>query len=290
MDLKQMEYFKTIVDTGSINQAAKVLHISQPPLSMSMKKLEEELDTTLFMRGNKHIVLTEAGTIFYQRICRILELADNTVSEVAKAGQHKTFSLGLTPSTIPVVSPTLAKFSKENPEVHFQIYDGSTFELQHLLDTNVIDAAFLRTPFAAGTFQTIEIKKEPMVCAIPQALLHTSVKKEQTVISIPQLSQYPLSTYRRYQSLLTEVFAQEGQSPNYFSICDDTRTSLLWAKNGIATAVFPKSLSVECPDNVLILPIQAASLETSILFVYDDSQNKSDVLRLFLGYLNLDFS
>ena len=150
MDLKQMEYFKTIVDQGSINQAAKILHMSQPPLSMSIKKLEEELGTLLLIRGNKHISLTEAGKIFYQRSCSILELADSTASEVSKAGSQRTFALGLTPSTIPVVSEMLAQFSDAFPEVKYRIYDGSTLELSHLLDTGGLDAAFLRTPFATG--------------------------------------------------------------------------------------------------------------------------------------------
>lgn len=286
MDLKQMEYFKTIVDTGSINQAAKLLHMSQPPLSMSMKKLEEELGTSLFTRGTKHVTLTEAGAVFYQRICRILELTENTVTEVSKAGLHKTFSLGLTPSTIPVVSEALARFSDNNPDVRFQIYDGSTFELQHLLDTKVIDAAFLRTPFASGDFKTIEIRKEPMVCAIPDALDSSLSNSKASSISLAQLSQYPISTYRRYQKLLNDTFGVQGLELNIFSICDDTRTSLLWAKNGKAVAVFPKSLSLDFSNELLVLPIKEKSLETSILFAYSHEAPKSnELLKDFLNYI-----
>ena len=51
MELKQMKYFKTIVEEGTITQAARVLHISQPPLSMQLKAIEEELDTILIERG-----------------------------------------------------------------------------------------------------------------------------------------------------------------------------------------------------------------------------------------------
>ena len=281
MDLKQMEYFKMIVDTGSINQAAKLLHMSQPPLSISMKRLEDELGVTLFNRGT-HITLTEAGTIFYQRISRILELTDNTRIEIVKAGLNKSFSLGLTPSTIPVVADTLADFSNTNPQVHFQIYDGSTFELQHLLDTNVIDAAFLRTPFASRDYKTIEITKEPMVAAIPKTLLKENFINKKS-ISLKALSKYPLSIYRRYQTLLTESFLGEGIESDFFSICDDTRTSLLWAKNGQAAAIFPMSLKVECDDSVVVFPINCKQLETTILFVYKESKN--DVASSFISHV-----
>ncbi len=282
MDLKQMEYFKTVVDSGNINQAAKLLHMSQPPLSMSMKKLEDELGVSLFIRGNRHVTLTDAGAIFYQRVCRILELTSSTVTEVAKAGMHRTFSLGLTPSTIPVVSDILADFSDTYPDMHFQIYDGSTFELQHLLDKNVIDAAFLRTPFASGDLDMVPIKKEPMVAAIPQTLIE---KKSKIIpgkpISLKSLSGFPLSIYRRYQNLITETFGSEGLEPNILSICDDARTSLLWVRNGKGVAIFPKSLVSEFSNDIALCPISSKSLETTILFVF--KKGTEVVLKDFLN-------
>lgn len=53
MELRQLEYFRTIVDAGSISGAARMLHMTQPPLSYQMKMLEEELQVSLFLRGTK---------------------------------------------------------------------------------------------------------------------------------------------------------------------------------------------------------------------------------------------
>lgn len=61
MDVKQLEYFRAIVDAGTISGAARVLHMTQPPLSYQIKMLEEELQVQLFLRGTKKITLTEAG-------------------------------------------------------------------------------------------------------------------------------------------------------------------------------------------------------------------------------------
>ncbi len=285
-----MEYFKTIVDAGSISQGAKLLHMSQPPLSMSIKKLEEELGAQLLIRGNKHISLTEAGKIFYQRSCSILDLADSTTTEVAKAGLQRTFALGLTPSTIPVVSDMLARFSEAYPDVKYRIYDGSTLELSHLLDTNVLDAAFLRTPFSAGSLISVPIIKEPMVAAIPKALLKNTIKlKSEKSISLQELSAFPISTYRRYQALLNETFAAEELTPNIFSVCDDTRTSLLWANNGKAVAVYPQSLKTNTSNDLLLIPINSKKLETTILFVSPTSSNsKNTIVDDFLPFLKSD--
>ncbi len=53
MELKQLEYFRTIVDAGTISGAARDLHMTQPPLSYQIKMLEEELQVPLFLRGKK---------------------------------------------------------------------------------------------------------------------------------------------------------------------------------------------------------------------------------------------
>lgn len=288
MDLKQMEYFKTVVDMGNINQAAKTLHMSQPPLSMSMKRLEDELGVVLFKRGTRHVTLTEAGTILYQRAKRILELTENTIADVSKVGKHRTFSIGLTPSTIPVISGFLSRFSDDNPDLKFQIYDGSTFEMKHLLETNIIDAAFLRTPFAPGEFESLTIKKEPMVALIPKSLINYienfCVKNDaESPISMEFLSKYPLSIYRRYQDLLTNAFKMQGLNSNYFSVCDDARTTMFWAKANKAIAIFPQSLANEADDDSIVCPIDDASLCTNILFVY--KKNGSNLISEFLKIL-----
>ena len=61
MELRQLEYFRAIVDAGTISGAARVLHMTQPPLSYQIKMLEEELQVPLLIRGTKKITLTEAG-------------------------------------------------------------------------------------------------------------------------------------------------------------------------------------------------------------------------------------
>lgn len=70
MDVKQLEYFRAIVDAGTISGAARVLHMTQPPLSYQVKMLEEELQVQLFLRGTKKITLTEAGKTSCNGGCR----------------------------------------------------------------------------------------------------------------------------------------------------------------------------------------------------------------------------
>ena len=63
MDIKQLKYFVAIIEGGTITGAAKLLHVSQPPLSNQMRLLENEPGAELFRRGARHITLTVAGDI-----------------------------------------------------------------------------------------------------------------------------------------------------------------------------------------------------------------------------------
>ena len=81
MELKQLEYFRAIVDAGTISGAARDLHMTQPPLSYQMKMLEEELQVPLFLRGTKKITLTEAGKTLYEQGGNLLMLSDLTKRE-----------------------------------------------------------------------------------------------------------------------------------------------------------------------------------------------------------------
>ena len=111
MDVKQLEYFRAIVDAGTISGAARVLHMTQPPLSYQVKMLEEELQVQLFLRGTKKITLTEAGKTLYDRAGSLLTMADITKREVIKASQAATIHIGFTPSTVSMMSDYLIRFS-----------------------------------------------------------------------------------------------------------------------------------------------------------------------------------
>ena len=104
MEIKQLEYFRAIVDAGTISGAARNLHMTQPPLSYQIKMLEEELGVKLFVRGAKNITLTEAGKALYIRAGSLLTMADITKREVIKANEAATIHIGLAPSTVSMMA------------------------------------------------------------------------------------------------------------------------------------------------------------------------------------------
>ena len=67
MELRVLKYFLTVADEGNITRAADILHVTQPTLSRQMKELEDEMGTTLLIRGKRSVTLTEEGFLFKQQ-------------------------------------------------------------------------------------------------------------------------------------------------------------------------------------------------------------------------------
>jgi len=82
MDIRVLKYFLAITSEESISKAASILHLTQPTLSRQLKDLEEELGTTLFIRGSKTITLTESGQLLKKRAEEIISLMDKTYAEL----------------------------------------------------------------------------------------------------------------------------------------------------------------------------------------------------------------
>lgn len=101
-ELSHLLYFVTIVEQGTISKAADVLLISQPALTRSLKKLEEELEVELFFRTKNKIILNENGKLAYQYAKKILTLATTMKEEVIAFNKAlSTISIGsLAPAPI----------------------------------------------------------------------------------------------------------------------------------------------------------------------------------------------
>ena len=85
MTLAQMQQFQAVCQCGSIGKAAKNLFISQPSISNSIRNLENELDVQLFIRDKNRLILTNEGTIFYNKICDILASVDSLSTEIRQS-------------------------------------------------------------------------------------------------------------------------------------------------------------------------------------------------------------
>ena len=242
MELRQLEYFRVIAETESIHEAARRLNMSQPPLSYQLKQLEAELNVTLFERTRQGVRLTEAGKLLYDRSANLLEYVKSTELEVAKVGKKRVLRLGITPTTVATIMPCVSLFSRRNPDVNFEVHDGITYTLYRYLMDGIIDISIARTPLRLDDVDYKILSSEPMIAVSSKDML----PEKNGSLKLSDLLNIPLIIYRRYEALIMDAFHSRGMEPDLFCVCDDPRGAMLWAKEGLATAIFPQSMSSLC--------------------------------------------
>ena len=274
MELRQLEYIREIASTGSINEAARHLNMSQPPLSYQIRQLENELNVKLFDRTSKGVTLTEAGKLLYDRSGNLLEYARSTELEVSKTGKKRILRIGLTPTTVDTIMPYISQFSKKNPDVNFEVHDGITYSLyQYLLD-GIIDISVARTPLRLDEVSYMELCSEPMIAI-------SDPENTAPTLKHADLLHRPLILYRRYEELIMNTFHAQNMNPDIFCVCDDPRGAMLWAKEDLATAIFPQSMASLC-DGLCIQELDEPDLITKILLIWAKGKKPVPLVQEFL--------
>lgn len=286
MDLKHLHYFVTVVQEGTISAAARKLHISQPPLSIAIRHLEEELHTSLFHRGNRHIILTDAGKVLYQKACLILELCHQTTQSIQDIAQgiNGTLKLGIASSIQDMfLKNFIQEFHSLYPNINFELTESNTYHLLEMLETHIIEAAIVRTPFPASEFPCLNLYSEPMA-AIGKPSFFTDEFSDS--LKLQELDKFPMIIYRRWQPLLIHTFQNAGISPRILCVNDDARTTIKWADHGLGVGIVPKSaVDISQFPNLEVHTIDCPELISDIKCIFALEKHRCAATGYFYEYM-----
>lgn len=150
IQVAQLKYLLALADTKSYSAAAAQCNVSQPALSMSIKKMEEDLGIVLINRTSNPITLTEKGIIIASQSMKIIEeyaILEKTASDLFANKLSGTLKLSIIPTLAPYFIPIFLKtLEKAQPEIHLIIEEQPTAVILQKLKTSEIDAALLVTP------------------------------------------------------------------------------------------------------------------------------------------------
>lgn len=171
MDIKPLRYFQAIADANSFTKAAEQLHVAQPAISMAIKKLETELDLTLFHRHERQISLTDEGKKLLQHSRRILQAIDDARLEMEEL---KGLTKGEVRVGIPSMlgsyyfPPILMAFRHRYPELNLSVIEGGTWQLQQMLERGELDLAIIVAEFLPEELQATTFLREQMLVTVAQ--------------------------------------------------------------------------------------------------------------------------
>ncbi len=153
LNLNLYKTFYDVAQYGSVSTASKYLNISQPAISRSIKKLEDDLNVTLFYRTLNGMVLTEKGKellSYVEEACNSLRIGERTVMEASNLIKGK-LSIGI-PSDIAsfYLFEKIRKFNDEYPNIEITIYSRCSAELIKLLENHEIDMVIDTSPICGN--------------------------------------------------------------------------------------------------------------------------------------------
>ncbi|MCR5730257.1 MAG: LysR family transcriptional regulator [Ruminococcus sp.] len=158
MELRLLEYFLTVVREENISKAAEVLHVTQPTLSRQMKELEDELHTTLFIRG-KRLTLTDSGVMLRRRAEEVVSLMNKIDSEFREQEEISgVISVGSGGLMAAKILPELIEHFRElYPLVSFDIITGNADLIKERLEHGLLDFGILLEPVDIEKFDYLRL-------------------------------------------------------------------------------------------------------------------------------------
>lgn len=243
MDIRQLHYFREIVKHASISKAAEALHIAQPPLSQLLKKLENDLGTTLIHRYRKKWELTETGEILYQYAEQTLFQRQDVKRRIQEVEQGKagTIRIGVSSTCSNMMIDYVSAFRKQSPNVKISIVNGNSDELLKRLEQREIDLAFLLRLSNSEQYQIKLLKKQPYVVIVPTNWSAAFTDSHVTFNQIAKLPFIMLGAIegRSFHGEIHRAFEEHHVEPNIIIECKDIAMVASLVSKGLGVSIIP---------------------------------------------------
>ncbi len=218
MELKQLNYFRSVAKAGSFSRASDALVVVQPALSRQIARLEEEIGTKLFYRNGRGVMLTDAGRRFLEVVERTLDDLSTVCTELRaeQTTPRGTVRLGMPPSVSAMIGvPLLMRLRQTFPEIHLHIIDGLSGHVCDWMINGTIDIAIVHDarqsmglnlePLLSETLYVIGCPSEALGLGDPEGAFGS--------ITLAELARLPLVLQGRthgLRRLIDRVIAEAG--------------------------------------------------------------------------------
>ena len=286
MELRHLRYFVAVAEECHFGRAAERLHIAQPPLSLQIKQLENELGVTLLNRSTRRVELTEAGTSYLHRARAILAAVAAAGDEAGRvaAGEIGRIAIGFTGSATYELLPTLARvLHTESPGIELDLKgEMLTPDQVDALHDRTLDLGFLRPPVDARDIEVRLLRREPLIAVLPEA--HPLARSD--TARLANLRDEPFITYpSHHRSVVYDAVLgacqRAGFSPAKVQEVAETSTLVAFVAAGLGVALVPASVRHLKITGATYRPLAGTTMEVALAVatrVGDSSPHVAKVL------------
>jgi DNA-binding transcriptional LysR family regulator len=284
MDIRELRSFLLLSEQLHFGRAAGLLHLSQPALTKQIRRLEEELGSSLFERGKHGTSPTAFGIRFAQEARAVVDAFDRLVERGRKAARGETgiLHLGFGFHTIELVPRLVVKLRKVAPGIEVTLRDMSTAEQVEGLESGEIDLGFVRMPVGHG-FATLPVIRDrlALVSSASSALAEHATLKDCRNEPFVALSEKRAPGY--YNHML-RLCALHGYHPRVVQQVPEVTTALALVRAGLGVAVVPESFRTGNFDGIRMHPLKEKEAGWSVAAAWRKGDT-NPALGRFLGLL-----
>ena len=220
--------------------------------------------------------------MFADRARQLLALSNVIQKEIVdfSSGYKGNLYIGITPTAVPLVlSPKIAEFHQNYPMINFEFFEGNSAYIHDLVQKGIIDIGIIRSPFHLQGIKYLKKEPEPMVAVMsPEYNWSDCVS-----CSVDELDGKQLIIYRRYESILNEVFNLHNVLPRIICKAERSSSALRAAESGLGIALLPSGATQMAQEIVQkILADDCLYTSPMAIWAYDHYLNKSAMA--FLDY------
>lgn len=282
IDLKLLRYFLTVAEELHFGRAAVRLNMSQPPLSIHIKDLEQQLGTLLFVRHSRSVVLTHAGKILMEESRRLLASANLALARVEQIGRGEAgrVELGIVGTAMwGRMRPSMCLFLKENPNVDVVFREQPPGMQMALLERRELDAGIWRMavePLAG--FTSLRLHESSYLVAMPEdhhlnccTAVPLEALRNEYFVTLPSV--------HSDWTFLQSVCLKAGFSPMILREAVEPQTVLAMISMGIGITLIADSYAQMNWPGVVFRPIEQR-IPADLYIVYQQEQATPALTKL----------
>jgi DNA-binding transcriptional LysR family regulator len=287
VELRHLRYFVAVAEDLNLRRAAARLHIAPPPLSVQIRKLEEEVGTPLLSRAGRKLKLTEAGRVFLEQARKSIAEAKRgvTLARQAANGEIGQLAIGYnTPAAFRVFPRLVPAFRKNWPEVQLSFRSLKVAQQLDGLRRRELDLSFIWLPIPAEEFDVHELVRESLIAAIPSGHRLASAP----AVSIRDLSREPLillsraldpETYHQIE----ELFKRAGAVMNVAYQLENSLSMINFVAMGSGCSLLPEYVRDIRQDGVIYKPLRRPNMVKTLAMI-KNKDTSSDLANVFYQF------
>jgi LysR family hydrogen peroxide-inducible transcriptional activator len=295
MQLRDIEYVVAIATHKSFSKAAESLYITQPALSLGIKRLEEKCGFKLFDRKRSETTLTREGEIFLQNAHLIVQLLDQLKSQMKDIQTLRGGKL-----TIGVTSlfarfyfaDTFKLFKTLYPDITILVSENSSTGIEQSLTAGVIDLALMPLPFSAGEFEHEELVSEETFLAVPPTYPSTpSMTENPLEYGTVSLSDFKSAAFilqtqgQRLREIASQACRDAGFTPTIVFETQSVDAANALVAVGIGVSLIPSMIFKTRKNNhgVRYYHIDDVNVSRRIVAAFNDRKSLSPAAQAFIN-------